>query len=525
MLLQDLRYALRQFEQAPGITVVAILTLALGFGANSAMFSVIDGILLKPLPYDHPENLVNVWVDSNSRHIPHVPSSAAKYDDWRRMNTSFSGMAAWLPAAFNLQGPDGIPERLTGAAVSAGFLNVLGVQPIAGRGFSQGEDQPGKSAVALIGSQLWKLRFGGDPGLIGRQVSLNGKSVTVIGVLPESFALPSGADIWTPLVIDGEIKEDRDLHVIRVIGRLRSGVTLERAQAEFDTIAAQLAKQYPDFDKGEAIRLIPALEDAVGGVRPALLVLLGAVAFVLLIACANVANLLLVQASGRRREMAIRSALGADRRRMIVQLLNESVLLSLLGAALGLLFSFFSFRTLIALAPAAIPRLSQAQLNPRAVLFTLALAFLTGILFGLAPAWQATQTDLNTLLKDQARGNTSRGGVRNVLVVSQVAAALILLTGAGLLMRSFYQLGRVDPGFDPTRVLTLRVNPSPARYGSNPGLQVALAKSLLAGVSSLGGVRAAGISTDIPLTSNAAFIMRLEGFPLVTPAQAALANY
>jgi putative ABC transport system permease protein len=408
-LPQDLNFALRTFRKNPGFTGAAVLALGLGMGANSAMFSVIDGVLLRPLPFPRSERLVNVWENNLKRNLPRLVAAPANYYDWRQQNQAFQALGAYQPNTFNLASAEGEPERFLGAISDRGFFDALGVKPALGRVFTEAEDQPGRDGVVILGHGVWRQRFGGDPKIVGQALNINGRQRTVIGVMPEGFEYPPQSVMWSPLGFDNETRERRDFHRLRVIGRLKDGVTLEGARAEFETIGSRLAAEYPTFNRDASIVVNLLLDDMVGPIRPALLVLLGAVAFVLLIACANVANLLLAKAAGRQREMAIRASLGAGRSRIITQMLTESVLLSLAGGLVGLLLAYGAFHGLLALAPANLPRLGEASLNSAVAVSTLLLSAVTGIVFGLAPAWYASKTDVHSLLKEGARG-TSGGG-------------------------------------------------------------------------------------------------------------------
>jgi len=524
-LMQDLKFALRTFRKNPGFTFAAVFALGLGMGANSAMFSVIDGVLLRPLPFPHSEQLANVWENNLKRNLPRFPVAPANYYDWRSQNQTFSALGAYQPNTFNLASREGEPERFLGAICDRGFFDVLGVQPLLGRIFTDAEDQSGRDGVVLLGYGVWRQRFGGDPKIVGQMLNMNGQPRMVIGVMPEGFEYPPQSVMWSPLGFDNEARRRRDFHRLRVIGRLKNNMPMERARSEFQTIGARLAAQYPVFDRDASIVVNGLLDDIVGQIRPALLVLLGAVAFVLLIACANVANLLLAKAAGRQREMAIRASLGAGSGRIMRQMLAESVLLSLAGSLVGLLLAYGAFRGLIALAPANLPRLSEAGLNFAVVWTSLTLSVITGITFGFAPAWYAAKTDVHSLLKEGARGTGARSGLRNMLVVAQVAAALILLAAAGLLMRSFYEVEHVDAGFRPEHLMTMRLAPAPFKYGGHEPVLREFVQDILRSVSELPGVESAAVSSDIPLLGNPIYIMRFEGRPPVEPSTAPLANY
>ena len=524
-ILQDLQLALRTLRRNPGFSIVAVLALALGIGANSAMFSVIDGVLLRPLPFPNSERLVNVWETNLKRNLPRFIAAPGTYDDWRKANQVFSAMGAYQGATFSLATAEGEPERYIGAICDRGFFETLGIHPALGRIFTAEEEQAGRDGEVLLSYITWRQRFGGDPNILGRKLILDGNPRVVIGVMPDGFQYPAQAVMWEPLGFDSPMRTRRDFHRLRVIARLKDGVSLERARSDFQAIGARLAQAYPDLnqDEGAAVNLM--LDDLVGQIRPALIVLLGAVAFVLLIACANVANLLLARAAGRSREIAIRTSLGAARARLFRQMLTESLVLAIGGGLAGLLLAYSAFRGLLALAPAGLPRLNEVSLDARAVMFTLLISALTGILFGLAPAWQASHADVNSLLKEGSRSSGSRSRLRSALVVGQVASALILLAGAGLLIRSFYEIEHVDAGFDPEHVMTMRIAPAPFKYRGHSDLQVQLGASILEEVHALPGVKSAGIATDVPLLPSPFYIMRFEGRPPVTPSQAPIVNY
>jgi len=517
-------FAFRTLRKNPAVTIPAIVALAVGIGANSAMFSVIDGVLLRPLPFANPERLVNVWETNQKRNIPQFPVAAGNYYDWRAQNTVFSRIGAFQPAVFNLQGT-GEPERYTGALCDPGFFASLGVKPILGRLFTDQENEPGRDGVVLLGYSFWRGRFGADPKVVGRALVFNGRARVVIGVMPEGFSYPPQAVMWSPVALQGFAKTRRDYHTLRVIARLRDGVSLERARSDFNAISIRLDHDYPEMNKDEGIVVHPMLDDAVGKIRPALLVLMGAVGFVLLIACANVTNLLLAKAARRRHEIAMRVSLGARPADLIRQMLAESILLSSTGAGLGLLLAYDSIGALVSLAPANFPRLNEAALNWHAVAFTLGLAVVTGLLFGLAPAWHASKVELNAILKDGGRGSTTRNRVRDGLVVAQVAFTLVLLVGAGLLLRSFYEIMHVDGGFRPDHLMTMRLLPAPYKYGGHKEMQAQLARNILAKVGGLPGVTSAAVSTDIPLLGNPVYIMRFEGRPPVRVSEAPVVNY
>jgi predicted permease len=524
-LAQNLKFAFRMARRSPAVALSAILAAGLGIGATSAMFSIIDGVLLRPLPFPAPQQLVNVWESVPARNLPRFVVAPGNYYDWRTQQHVFSNLGAYQQAAFNLAAPGSEPERFIGATCDTGFFATLGVSPMMGRLFTDEEDQPGHDGVVVLSYGVWKQRFGGDDHILGRSLDINGKKRTVLGVMPRGFEYPPQSAMWSPAGLDGPARARRDLHRFRVIGRLAPGASLEKARGEFRTIAARLESAYPDFNKDEGAAVNFVLDDLVGAVRPALLVLLAAVAAVLLIACANVANLLLAKASGRQREISIRTSLGASRWSILGQMLTESMILALAGGAAGLLLAYAGFHGLISLAPANVPRLDQVSLNARVVGLSAALSVITGILFGLAPAWYASRVDVNSMLKEGMRGAGSRSGVRNVLVIAQVAIAVILLTGAGLLIRSFYEIEHVDGGFRPDHLMSMRLQPAPVKFLGHPDLQIQLARRVLEKVSALPGVRTAAIASDVPLLGNPIYIMRFEGRPPVKPSQAPLANF
>ncbi|HKQ86464.1 MAG TPA: ABC transporter permease [Candidatus Acidoferrales bacterium] len=461
-LLQDIRYAIRILAKAPGFTIIAILTLALGIGANTALFSLVDGVLLNPLPYAQPDRLVAVY--THTRNFNHSSISYPNFLDWVRDNRSFSGLAAFRSDDMNMTGL-GEPERLRAEMVSANFFSILGVKPVVGRSFVPQEDQIGAAPVVLISEGLWKRKFAASPTAVGKALSLNGTAYTIVGVIPGDFHYTSGnfhlnTDVFVPIgQWDAPLFRDRRTGMgMDAVGRLAPGVTLAQARADMDGIAHNLATAYPDVDKDSGIAMLPLREDIVGNIRPFLLVLLAAVGFVLLIACANVANLLLVRATGRAREFAIRAALGAAQTRVIRQLLTESVLLSLVGGALGSLLAAWGTRAALGVLPNALPRSNEIHLNVTVLLFALAISILVGIIFGLVPALKTANPDLHETLKEGGRGGSgARHRTQNTFVVVEMALALVLLVGAGLMIRSLAVLWGVSPGFNPHNALQLNV--------------------------------------------------------------------
>jgi putative ABC transport system permease protein len=499
-LWQDLRYGVRVLLQQPGFTFIAVLTLALGIGANTAIFSVVNGVLLRPLPYAEPDQLAMVWLDNRRQGIRDDITSYPNFLDWRDKNSSFQAMAGVRNLTTNLTGV-GEPEELRGAAVSPNFFQLMGVGPALGRGFVPEEEQPGKDKVVILSHGLWQQRFGGDPAIVNRTISLNGEPLTVVGVMPPGFEFPSKATLWRPLAPNERLRAARGSFWLPVIGRLKPGVTRQQAQADMDLVAKQLEQQYPNINAGYGINVVPLHEQTVGNIRTALLVLLGAVAFVLLIACANVANLLLARAATRQREVAVRAALGADRFRLVRQLLTESVLLSVVGGVLGVLLAWWGVEMLLTLAPANLPRLNEIQLDWRVLGFTLGLSLLTGLIFGLAPALQTSHLELGEALKEGGRsgaGGRRAQRVRSVFIVAEVALALVLLAGAGLLIRSFWRLQQVNPGFRTDHVLTLQLTLPRTKYPE--GAQAAaFFQRLQERLAALPGVESASAASSIML--------------------------
>ena len=518
MFKQDFLYAVRRLVKAPGFTVVAVLTLALGIGANSAIFSVVNGVLLKPLPYPEPDRLVGVYHTTEGHR---AVMSGPNFTDVARAATSFESAAAISSGRMILTG-EGEPARLAIAEVSASLFNVLRVRPALGRAFNADENTPGRNNIVILSHGLWQQRFGSDPSVIGKRITLDGVSKEIVGVMPAGFSYPSGRDAWLPVDYDeGFVTKQRGAWYLSVVARLKPGVTPQQSAAEVETIGRNLARQYPDANGEIGMTTYPLLEAMVGDIRRSVMILLGAVGFVLLIACTNVANLLLARAATRETEMAVRTALGAGRGRLIGQLLTESVLLSLVGAAFGLLLAVWGVELLTNLKPQGIPRLDNVRVDGAVILFTIAVGVVTGVLFGLVPAFAATR-GLSATLKEGGRGAvTSRGGmrVRGVLVVAELALAVMLLAGAGLLMRSFMKLQAVDPGFKLDPALTFDLTLPDARY-KDMDQQIAFYDQLLPRLRSLPGVQAASAVMGLPL-SGLDFIISFEvgGRPPLPPAQ------
>ena len=459
---QDVRYGARLLWKNPGFTIIAVLTLALGIGANTALFSVVNGVLLSPLPYQQPERLVALYTSRTT--FDRGSISYPNFIDWRRGNRTFSQLAAYRSDDFNLTG-QGEPERLDTEMVSATFFPLLGVRPIVGRLFTEQEDHLGGGPVALISEGLWKRKFGGSPDVVGKPAELNATLYTIVGVIPGNFHFRNNnfyedKDLYVPI---GQWKEpvfqDRRAGMgMDAVGRLKPGVPLEQAKADMTSVAARLAQMYPDSNKESGVALVPLKENIVGEVRPFLLLLLAAVGFVLLIACANVANLLLARSTGRTKEFAIRAALGAGRGRMVRQMLTESVLLGLAGGMIGLLIATWSTQAAIKALPAALPRADEIHVDGRVLLFTFAASLLAAFLFGLIPMWKTARTEIQETLKESGRGGSgARHRAQGVIVAVEMALALVLLTGAGLMIRSLGKLWNVDPGFDVQNVMNFGV--------------------------------------------------------------------
>ncbi|MGB2621232.1 MAG: ABC transporter permease [Candidatus Acidiferrum sp.] len=457
-LWQDIRYGVRVLLKNPGFTAIAVLTLALGIGANTALFSVVNGVLLNPLPFPNPDRLVAVY--SKTQDFDESSISYPNFLDWQRDNNCFAKLGAFRSEEYNMTG-EGEPERLHGHMVSADFFTALGINPLLGRDILPEEDKPGAAPVALIGDGLWKRKFGMSHDVLGKRITLNGKGYTVIGVMPGQITDLSPSDVYVPI---GQWTDPTFLNRgvsmgMNSIGRLKTGVTFEQASAEMSSIAARLAAAYPDTNKGSGIKLVPLKTDVVGSVRGVLLVLLGAVSFVLLIACANVANLLLARSTGRSREFAIRSALGASPGRVMRQLLTESVMLGIAGGGIGLLLAKWGTHAILAALPETLPRTDQIGIDGHVLLFTVGISLLTGVVFGLAPALKTLRPDMHETLKEGGRGGSgTRHRTQSVFVMVEMAMAVVLLIGAGLMIRSLAALWSIDPGFNPRNVLEFSIS-------------------------------------------------------------------
>jgi predicted permease len=521
MLMQDLRYAFRMLRSKPGFTIVAVATLALGIGANTAIFSAIDAVLLRPLPYPNPDRLAMLWMDNRRLGLHEDLTSYPNYEDWKK-NRVFADMAGFVPVDAVLSGQEE-PLRVKGALVNWNFFSVLGVSPAIGRSFTPDEDQPDKDLVVVLSNGLWKRQFGSDPHVLGKTLELNGRHMQIVGVMPPDFAFPSkDVQLWKPLAPSQRTRGNRGGFFLSVIGRLKPGVTTEQAHAEMTRIGADIERQHPDTNKGYGVWVVPLLAQTVGTLREALLILLGAVAFVLLIACANVANLLLGRSAARGREIAVRAALGAGRRRIIRQLLTESWLLALIAGGFGLAIAFGGIRGLAVLAPRELPRLDEIAIDGRVLAFTLGISLLAAILFGMAPALRASRVDLNEGLREGGRslaGGLRSRFVRSAITVAEVAFSMILLTSAGLMIRALLNLQSVNPGFQTENVLTWRVSASRTKFTQPPQL-ASFHADILQRIGSLPGVQDAGAITDVflSITPNSGSFT-VEGKPELPPEQ------
>jgi putative ABC transport system permease protein len=520
--VRDVRYGLRTLARTPGLTAAMVFVLALGIAASTAVFSVVNAVLLRPLPYDASDRIVVML------HRDRNPVAPANYLDWRRAAKSFERMGAaevWGP---NLTGDDN-PERVRGIRVTADILPMLGVAPALGRSLLEGEDRAGSDHVLLLGHELWQSRYAGDPGVVGRAITLDGEAYTVVGVMPPGFAFPhfwaQGSQIWAPLSLE-ERAANRGGSSLRVFGRLSPGVTVDQARAEMAAITARLETEFPGTNRDLTVRSL--IDVVVGDVRPALLVLLGAVGFVLLVTCANVAHMLLARAATRRKEIALRAALGASRTRILRQLLTESLILALTGGAAGLLLARGGIRALVALAPPGLPRLETVALDGSVLAFALAVSLATGLAFGIVPALQATRRDLGDSLREGERGSTGgggRGGLRSALVASETALALVLLVGAGLMIRSFVALQAVDPGFDRRNVLSLVVSVA-GTASAEPSRRSAFFEDVVRDAAALPGVTSASAINHLPLAGDIwGWPFRVEGRPAPKEGEEEFATY
>ena len=520
-ILRDLRVAFRALLRRPGFTAAVTLTLALGIGANTAIFSVVNGVLLKPLPYPNDERLMTLWTRFSSGQ--HETASMPDYTDWKSQSTSFASMSAYANSNDNLAAVGGDPERVPSARVIPDFFSTLGVLPEVGRWFLPEEFVFGSHRVVVLSHGLWERRFGANRAIVGQTITLNARPFTVVGVAPESMRMPARAQLWSPYAVDpaGQPPSRRG-DFLSVIGRLKPGITPARASTEMESIARRLASEYPNTNTNVGVDVVPLHDQLVGNIKPALLVFTGAVAFVLLIACANVANLLLARATAREREMAVRAALGAGRGRLMRQMLTESLLLSAAGGALGLLLAWWGVQGLKAAAPTTLPRLDEIRLDPMALAFTAVAVVVTGILFGLAPAMRGSALALHGALTAGGRAGIGGGHgerLRGILVMTQVALALVLLVGSGLLVRTFSRLQQVDLGFDAGHVLTAQVVLPSAKY-SSPEQRLAFFNALHDRLAGTPGVQAVGLTSDVPLVGGYAYnSFGIVGQPAPQPGQ------
>ncbi|MFL6301029.1 MAG: ABC transporter permease [Terriglobales bacterium] len=518
-LWQDLRHAFRSLRKAPGFAAAAIIVMALGIGANTAIFSVVNTVLLQPLPFAEPSRLVHIWHIPPPKSFPGMTKfsvSPANYFDWAKMNHVFESSSIFGFDSFNVTGSDKT-EKVNSGSVSPSFFSVLGTQPILGRTFTADEDQPERNHEVVLSHAYWRQHFGGDKNIVGRQIQLDGEAYTVVGVMPAAFTFPAFAQIWTPLALTPEKRALRGIHDYLAIARLKPGVTLQQANAELSTISQNLAQAYPADDKDWGAMVVPLRDEVVGDVRPALLVLLSAVLFVLLIACANVANLLLARTLARRHELAIRVALGASRRRLLQQVLAESVVVSLLGGALGLIMAHFGIALIVAFLGESLPRSGEFGLNPPVLLFTLGISLLTGVIAGLVPALRFAGKDASEGLKQGVgRSGTESGASRTraALVVVEVALSLMLLVGAGLMVRTLWNLQHLDPGFDTQNTLSMHLEFAPTTYSSIAHQSQAM-NQILQRVKAAPGVKGAGMIISMPLTGGSHQPVQAEGHPVV----------
>jgi putative ABC transport system permease protein len=525
---QDLRYGMRLLLRSPGFSIVAVLTLALGIGANTAIFSVVNALLLRPLPFQDAAKLVRLLPTNTKTGLsPYPITSYPDFTDWKTQSRSFEQMEGYVPRNFNLTGGDQ-PQRVSGLRTSAGLLALLEVTPILGRTFLADEIRPGSDHVLLLSEGLWQSHFARDPGVLGKTVKLNDENYTVIGILPAAFQFPPNNPC--ALVLPQPPDPSRGHGFVNVAARLKPGVTLAQAQVEMDTIARRLELQYPKEDKGVGVRVLGLQESYVGSFRPALLIFLSAVGFVLLIACANVANLFLGRTAARQKELVVRAAMGAGRLRLIRQLLTESALLGLAGGAMGLLFAFWGVKGLVVLVRAAFKTASMDNVAIDATVlgFTLALSLLVGLVAGLAPALGASRQDLNDTLKEGSRGltgNRGRNRIRGALVVAEIALALVLLIGAGLMLKSFVILQRVDAGVRPENVLVMNFSMGGKKYAKTQA-RAPFMEAVLHRLDQLPGVQAAAVATNVPLTdSSDALAISIEGRPDPEPKQKPIVNF
>lgn len=514
----DLRYGLRLLFKHRGFTAIAVLTLGLGIGATTAIFSVVDAVVLRPLPFEEPDRVVRMWGTFSQGN--RASTSPPDFLDYRAQNSTFEEFAAMLSNAYNMTG-DTEPERVLAANITPNFFRALGIKPIHGRDFLQEEEQPGRARVAIISEGLWRRRFGGELDITGKTITLDGNPYTIVGVAPSALRLLDDTELWTPLTFDNPGMKVRRFHFLRAYGRLKPGVSMRQAHSDLDAIAVSLEKLYPDSNTTWRLRLVSLSDQLQGDMRTPLYVLFGAVGFVLLIACANVANLLLARAAGRQKEIAIRSAMGARPTRLIRQLLTESIVLAIAGGGIGFLMAVWGTELLVNLAPDNIARASQIEVDNRMLAFTLLASLLCGIVFGLVPALQTAKPDLTESLKEGGKGTSagiSHNRTRGFLVITEMALALVLLVGAGLLIQSFRRLQSVDPGFDTRNVLTMRVFLPESKY-AEPAQAGAFVNQMLERVAALPGVIAVGTTTHLPFRGGGDTYFKIEGRQFEGPSQ------
>lgn len=522
-MIQDFRYGLRVLRKSPGFATVAILVLGLGIGANTAIFSVVNTVLLRPLPFEDPARIVHVWHVPPPKSFPGMTTfsvSTANYIDWRQQNSVFEDMAIYTGSSMNLTGGDKA-ESLLAATVSPNFFSVLGVKPLLGRTFLAGEEEPGQNHKVVLTHAFWQSRFGGDRSIVGKQITLDDEPYTVVGVMAPRFIYPMWEEkLWIPLTWSDKERAVRGEHHSTVLARLKRGVDIKQAQAEMSTISDRLARQYPEDNKDWGAVVVPLREDIVGDVRPALLVLLGAVAFVLLIACANVANLVLARALARRKEIAIRTALGASRLRLMQQLFFETILLALGGGVAGLMVANFGVDLIVHFLAQQLPRATEISLDASVLGFTLAISLVTGIVAGMVPAWKLSKANVNEILKQGLGRAGDSGGnrTRAALVVCEVALSLVLLAGAGLMIRSLWNLRSTNPGFDSHNVLTLSL-PIPRTRYKTPAEEINFWNQVLAKMRALPGVETAAAVDDLPFNGGSHQPIAIQGRPAVAMSE------
>ncbi|HWX40199.1 MAG TPA: ABC transporter permease [Blastocatellia bacterium] len=526
ILFQDIRYGCRMLFKNPGFAATAVIALALGIGANTAIFSVVSAVLLQPLPYKDADRLVMVWASKPQQPESDIlPVSPPDYTDWKNQSHVFEDMGTSNDAIYSLTGA-GDPQQIIGYRFSSNFFDVMGVKPLMGRTFTPEEETPGHNNVVILSYRLWQRVFGGDADILGKPIVLSGDPYTVVGVMPPAFQHPQMVELWTPLAIRPATMANRNATILRIVARLKPGVSIKQAQAELNSIALENERLHPETNTGLGVKVVGLRESYTGDIRPALLVLLAAVGFVLLIACANVANLLLVRASSRQKEISIRVALGASRMRLVRQMLTESLLLSGAGGGLGLAFTFAAVKPLAAIFPnnianLNIPIVEKIPVDTKVLAFALAVSLLTGLVFGIVPSLKSARPDLNEGLKESGRSATaSRGRMfRSVMAVFEIAMALVLLVGAGLMIRSFARLQSGKLGFDPQNVLSLEALLPQNKYAT-PEKRQAFVEQVLQRLEALPGVRSAGATNYLPLSGFwGTLTFTVEGRPLPAPGE------